>query len=308
MSVFNELIRKLGTNFLLAGVALFPLHFVLMASLGLWRWDHVLVTLTVLFLTIAHPKTRQFFLATFGFFVIFILYDLGRFVSKWGITSDRVLNCDLNHWESYLFGFRFQNKHWTLQDFFLEHHHLLTDFLFAIPYGLFIWVSFAYAVFLFFKHEHSCKIYSWSFFVLNLLGIITYHLFPAAPPWYFHQYGCAIRLESSGFEGWALARVDSWMGVPYFQDFYGKAAEVFGAIPSLHAAYPLLILLEGWSRNNSWRRAFCMGYVVWMAAAAIYLDHHWTIDIFLGWIYALVTYLCISWKSPASSRSLIVRC
>jgi len=70
-------------------------------------------------------------------------------------------------------------------------------------------------------------------------------------------------------------------------------------VPSLHVAYPLLIALEGFRGFAKLRRA---RFLVWplrvvaalffacMVGAAVYLDHHWIIDVVVGIGYALVAF------------------
>jgi membrane-associated phospholipid phosphatase len=63
---------------------------------------------------------------------------------------------------------------------------------------------------------------------------------------------------------------------------------VFGAMPSMHCAYPTLGLLTAW-RHTTWRtRPLHLFYVFWMAGAALYLDHHWILDVLGGWLVAIV--------------------
>jgi inositol phosphorylceramide synthase catalytic subunit len=132
---------------------------------------------------------------------------------------------------------------------------------------------------------------------LNVLGFLTYHVYPAAPPWYFHKYGCIVDLHAHASPGPNLLRVDDMMGIGYFTGFYGRSSDVFGAVPSLHVAYPLLMAIEGWKRHGLWVRAGLVGFYLWMCSAAVYLDHHWVIDIVLGSIYTCVVAVAIR-KAP----------
>jgi hypothetical protein len=123
--------------------------------------------------------------------------------------------------------------------------------------------------------------------LLNVAGFATYHLYPAAPPWYFHKYGCTVHLAAIPDCGPNLKRVDAMVGIPYFARFYSRASEVFGAVPSLHVAYPLLMIVEGWRLHGRTGRALLLSFYGSMCFAAVYLDHHWVIDIVAGSGYAL---------------------
>jgi membrane-associated phospholipid phosphatase len=59
-------------------------------------------------------------------------------------------------------------------------------------------------------------------------------------------------------------------------------------MPSMHCAYPMLGLLTAW-RQATWKtRPLHIAYVVWMATSALYLDHHWVLDVLGGWLVAIV--------------------
>ena len=145
-----------------------------------------------------------------------------------------------------------------------------------------------YALFLFVRDFRAEQLFMWSFFVLNIAGFVTYHLYPAAPPWYFHLHGCTVDLAAPASAGPNLTRVDAWLGISYFAGFYGRSSDVFGAVPSLHVAYPLLMALSGWKKHGALGRTLLVAFYLWMCFAAVYLDHHWVIDVALGSVYTVV--------------------
>jgi membrane-associated phospholipid phosphatase len=61
------------------------------------------------------------------------------------------------------------------------------------------------------------------------------------------------------------------------------------AVPSLHAAYTMLICLFLWPRVNRRWRPLLAAYPVCMGLSLIYLGEHYLIDILLGWAYAAAT-------------------
>jgi inositol phosphorylceramide synthase catalytic subunit len=294
--------KALWPRYTLLPVIPLPLYTAFMASQGMLRWDHVALTVIFVGLAYAHPKTKAFLVAFMGFFLTGIVYDAGRFIRDLGVTEERVINCGLYKFERAWFGIVSAGQRITLQDYFLSHNHPAADAFFALPYGCFIGVTALYAFYLWFVDRRACSRFSWAFFVLNMMGILTYHLLPCAPPWYLHKYGCAIHLTIPEYEGDALARIDVMTGLYYFRGFYGRAAEVFGALPSLHVAYPLLMVFESW-RNHRW--PVSAGFVLWflwMCCAAIYLDHHWLTDLVMGWAYALAVFFLLRRLIPVEPR------
>ncbi len=78
----------------------------------------------------------------------------------------------------------------------------------------------------------------------------------------------------------------------YFHDLYARSANVFGALPSLHAAFPLLVYLA--SRKSLKLRAVriaMLGYWLLVVFSAVYLRHHYVIDVTLGSIYATTAWI-----------------
>jgi membrane-associated phospholipid phosphatase len=116
--------------------------------------------------------------------------------------------------------------------------------------------------------------------VLSYLGFITYVIFPAAPPWWATKYG--------------YLRDQSVTLAPYF---HPELAEVEGpnplaAMPSLHMAYPSFISIfvyYAFGRKNKW--IFLLPIAV--GFSAVYLGHHYVIDLIAGFVYALTTFFGI---------------
>jgi membrane-associated phospholipid phosphatase len=178
----------------------------------------------------------------------------------------------------------------SVHDWLQLHDSLPLDLVAAIPYGTFLFVAIGFAIYLYVKDYERMRVFGWVFLLVNLAGFATYHLYPAAPPWYFHAHGCTVDLAAHASEAPKLARVDAFLGIHYFHDFYGRASDVFGAMPSLHVAYPLLILLFGWPVMHTLGRTFAVVFLVLMCSAAIYLDHHWIVDVLVGLGYALAIF------------------
>jgi len=217
-----------------------------------------------------------------------VLYDSMRVVKNVGLTRDNVHVCDVRAIDQRLFGLDLNGARATWHDYLQQHATPFLDVYCAIPYGIFLAVMIAYAVYLFRRDYPALQRFTWSFLALNVAGFITYHLYPAAPPWYYHHYGCAVDLATHASEGPNLARVDGWLGIPFFAGMYGRSSDVFGAVPSLHVAYPLLLLIDGFRRHRWLGRVLLVWFYLSMCFAAVYLDHHWVFDIVVGSLYAVV--------------------
>ena len=67
-----------------------------------------------------------------------------------------------------------------------------------------------------------------------------------------------------------------------------------GALPSLHAAWPFMIMLFFWPRAGRWR-ILLVTYTLAMAFTLVYTADHFVFDILMGWTYATVVYLGFTW-------------
>ena len=214
---------------------------------GKLRWDHVVVALLATFMSYWSEWTKRLYLGILPIGLVGVLYDTMRAVKNVGLTRDNVHVCDVRAIDQRFFGITINGVRSTLHDYFQAHATPFLDVYCAIPYGIFIGVVIAYSVYLFRRDYPGLLRFTWSFLALNVAGFITYHLYPAAPPWYFHHYGCAVDLATHASEGPNLARVDAWLGVPYFAGVYGRSSDVFGAVPSLPRRVPVAHVARGLS-------------------------------------------------------------
>ena len=122
---------------------------------------------------------------------------------------------------------------------------------------------------------------------LTFCGYVIYVLYPAMPPWMASQTG-------------HLA--DTTRVIPVVWDHVGvrAAAALFtggsefdnniAAMPSLHAAYPMLLLLFFWGRVRTRTRVLLVTYVLAMAFTLVYTGEHFVIDEVVGWGLAAAVY------------------
>ena len=255
---------------------------------GKLRGDHLALALLATLLASWSEWSRRLCLGILPLGLVGVLYDSMRAVKNVGLTRDNVHVCDVRAIDQRLFGLDLNGARATWHDYLQQHATPFLDVYCAIPYGIFLAVMIAYAVYLFRRDYPALQRFTWSFLALNVAGFITYHLYPAAPPWYYHHYGCAVDLATHASEGPNLARVDGWLGIPFFAGMYGRSSDVFGAVPSLHVAYPLLLLIDGFRRHRWLGRVLLVWFYLSMCFAAVYLDHHWVFDIVVGSLYAVV--------------------
>lgn len=81
-----------------------------------------------------------------------------------------------------------------------------------------------------------------------------------------------------------LTRVDDLLGFDLFGKLYGSSTLVFGSFPSLHAAWPFLAFSLD-TASTRWLHLSHYFYVSW---AAMYLNHHYFVDVLGGGFLAAV--------------------
>src|SRR5258708_5270193 len=285
MMRFWRHIRALWPGYGILAPLPFVGHAVWAAATGRFHWENVAVLGLVLALFSTGPRTKKLLLGAYPVGLVGVLYSAMKVVQNLGVNSRSVHLCDLRAYEIALFGVRMNGERVTLHDWFQAHTSLLLDVVCSVPYATFMFVCFACAVRLYFADYPRMVRFAWCFFALNVAGFVTYHVYPAAPPWYFHTHGCRVDLLAHASEGPNLARVDALLGVSYFAGMYGRASDVFGAMPSLHVAYALIVVLEGWSVFGNAARAASILFFVLMCFSAVYLDHHWVLDAGAGVLY-----------------------
>jgi hypothetical protein len=262
--------------------------------LGAGRWEHVAFLVGVPLLAYATPRTKRLFVGLLPMAILGVVYDSMRWVKDLGVTAAKVHVCDLRAIDMRIASVTVNGEPGSVHDWIQLHPSTPLALVSAIPYGTFLYVALAFAVFLYVKDYPRMLRFGWCFLLLNVVGFVTYHLYPAAPPWYFHTHGCHVDLAARASEGEALAHVDTMLGFPYFHAFYGRSADVFGAVPSLHVGYPSLILLFGWPVFRWPGRLFALAFLTTMCVGAVYLDHHWIFDVLVGLFYSVVTFAAVA--------------
>jgi hypothetical protein len=127
--------------------------------------------------------------------------------------------------------------------------------------------------------------------LLALMGFATYALFPAAPPWLASEYGQLEPTTRSIGVIWGhvpIAQVDALF------EKGSQYANPVAAVPSLHAAYTLLITLFLWRFAPWWGRVLLAAYPWAMAFVLVYTAEHYFVDVLLGWVYTVIAFWAVN--------------
>jgi len=261
------------------------LYIACVGLLGGLRADHVLVGSLGL-LDLYNERSRLFLRQFFPFIATGAVYDSMRYF-YWPAIEGRVHVAGPYVFERTWFGIGAL----TPNEWFAEHHWEALDLACGFAYLVFVGEYLALAFFLFFRrHQGLLKKFAIAFFVVNLFGFITYFVYPVAPPWYVTLHGLGPAQLGIQPHAAAAARFDQLLGTHFFDELYGRGIDVYGAYPSLHVAYPLMVVWATYRvRELRWVRGPAIGFFLLMCLSAVYLQHHYVTDVVLGISYALVT-------------------
>ena len=135
--------------------------------------------------------------------------------------------------------------------------------------------------------------------LLALMGFATYALFPAAPPWLASSLG---ELEPTTRTIGIVAAELPWLD---FSTLFARGAEYanpVAAVPSLHAAYTLLVVMTLWPLVPRWVRPVLALYPPAMAFALVYTAEHYLVDVLLGWAYTVIALWVVDRGATALAR------
>jgi len=261
---------------------------VVMGWHGLLRVEHALVAALIV-ACFASPASRRFAVLLMPMALVGILYD----VQKVFVIEMPVHVAGPYLVEKAIFGIPTAAGRVNPNEIFLGWHTDWLDVLTAFPYLTYIFEAIALFLYFFMRDKERCWRFGWVFFAVNIAGMLTTTLLPVAPPWYVTEHGLGPAIRGVAGHPAAALRFDALTGTHVFATLYARESEVFGAIPSLHAAYPLLVALA--LNRETWLRRLAWAYCALMAFAAVYLQHHYVIDVAIGLAYAAAGHVAVGW-------------
>lgn len=269
-------------------IAAFVLYMVLMtfvmifSGIGITPDRYVLVLiLGSLFL----HKTRKFLIDWLPFLFILISYDFLRSLAP--VLNPRVHYQELINLDNLFFG---QNPTLFLQQLFLRSGTSFLDYLSTMFYFLHFALPLAFGFILWIKNRQYFKKFSLALLILSYAAFITFVIFPAAPPWLAAQKGYlpgVVKILDI-----TLKSFPDKLHLPSI--YHNFNPNTVAALPSLHAAYPLLILFFAvriFGKKVLWFLIYVLG--VWFSL--VYLGEHYVADIILGATYTIIVFLVVWW-------------
>jgi membrane-associated phospholipid phosphatase len=134
--------------------------------------------------------------------------------------------------------------------------------------------------------------------LLTLAAFLTYWLYPAQPPWLAGSAGTMPAVDR------IVPGVWDQLGVGTMQSAYENRGLVntVAAMPSLHAAYPCMLLLFFWNAGWVVRIALAL-YTLAMGFTLVYGGEHFVADILAGWAMAAAAFALVAVAGQRATRA-----
>ncbi|RNI21626.1 phosphatase PAP2 family protein [Flexivirga caeni] len=215
------------------------------------------------------------------FALVLMLYDATRgLVTTLGVP---VHEADSAHAEAWLFDGHIPAV-WLQQQLYDPGQVHWYDALCTLVYTSHFIATPALAAVLWVRNRERWKAFVTRVIVLSLAGLITYTVFPEAPPWMASRdgyIGTVLRLSARGWE---------YLHVNQFHELVsraqGRGSNPVAAMPSLHLAFSVIVAVAIMRGIRSRLRWLLLLYPAVMAFTLVYTGEHYVIDLIAGVVYA----------------------
>lgn len=222
--------------------------------------------------------------------VLLALYNLSRGFADNGATPHAMELIVADRW---MFGWAMDGQVPTI---WLQQHLYDPDAIHWWDVGV-SWVYFSHfvvtlaaAVVLWLRERARWAAFMRRWGFLCASGLVTYFIYPAAPPWWAAQYGMLEEVARISTRGW---KEFGMHGAGNLLNAGQIASNPVAAMPSLHTAWALFVVVFflGVTRRRWWPLLLC--YPLAMTFTLVYAGEHYVIDVLVGWAYVGLTFLAV---------------
>lgn len=238
------------------------------------------------------------------FTLVLTVYDLSRGVA--GAVNLPLHETDVAAAESGLFGGTVPTV-WLQQHFYTLGAVHWYDALATLVYTTHFLATPILAAVLWLRDRAMWIGYVSRVVALSFAALVTYVLFPEAPPWLAARDGFLDPVSRLSARGWI------WLHAGHVQSLLDNAqrdgSNPIAAMPSLHTAFATLVALFLVARLTSRWRYLLYLYPVAMGVVLVYTGEHYVLDLVAGAGYAIAVHvLATRWeRSRAEVRQAAER-
>ena len=223
------------------------------------------------------------------FTLVLMVYDLSRGVAT--AVNMPLHESDIASAESWLFGGNIPTV-WLQNQFYTPHTVHWYDAVATLVYTSHFLATPVLAAVLWLRNRAMWLAYITRVIVLAFAGLVTYVLFPEAPPWLAARDGLIDPVARLSARGWI------WLHAGNVQHLLASAqrdgANPVAAMPSLHVAFATLVALcIAPHIARRWRYLVAL-YPVAMGVVLVYTGEHYVLDLVVGVAYALIVHALVS--------------
>lgn len=263
-------------------ISLFVLYIIGMTALMIWQGIGIApdrYALVLLLGSLLIRRTRQFLLDWIPFLFILISYDFLRgFADN---LNNRVHFIELIEADKWLF-FGELPTIWLQERFTIPGEIKWYDFLGTIIYFLHFALPLAFGFLIWLQNRSYFRQFVISILLLSYAGFVTFLIYPAAPPWLSAKEGYIPEVHK--VIETTLSIFPEKLQLPTI--YHNFNPNPVAAMPSLHAAYPLLVFLFALKFFGK-KALFFSLYVAIVWISIVYLGEHYVIDVIAGAIFAI---------------------
>lgn len=253
--------------------------------------EHILLIIVFIILYNGPSYSHKFILSFSVFIIYWIIFDYMKALPNYLIRPVAIES--LYNAEKLLFGFCYNGKRITHNEYWQSNESTLIILLCGIFYLMWIPLPLSMAIYLYVHKVYRKYYYQFAlnFLLINLIGFSIYYIYPAAPPWYIQEYGLSFNSHISPNSA-KLAQFDKLLGIPIFKQIYSKSSNIFATMPSLHVSYPLLVLIYGLKLrfHPLIIIAFSVAFIG-ISFTAVYASHHYILDVLAGIITSILGFI-----------------
>lgn len=249
--------------------------------------DQILIGFLLFALVAARPL--HFLRDWFPFVFLILSYEALRGLGN-GLVANTHIGFPID-FDERLFGGNLPTV-WLQSHLWDPNHLHWYDYMAAFVHPLHFILPLAIAFAFWMKSRRLYWKFVGSYLLLTYAGLVTYVLYPMAPPWYASAMG-------------RIPPVDTILGQVLWQHsvshplgfIYDKFdPNPVAAMPSLHAAFPVLVFLVclklkpkiGW---------LAIVYPLIMDFAIVYMGEHYVVDVLAGTLYGAASFAAV-WVVP----------
>lgn len=140
-----------------------------------------------------------------------------------------------------------------------------------------------------------------TFLFMTYSAFAIFILYPAAPPWLAYRWGQMPGLVFPADQAIRVIAPKRFDALDTVAIWGNASPNPVAAMPSLHAAFPWLVLLFA-VRYFGRRGLLFLPYNLFLWFSVVYLSQHWVIDILAGMAWATISFVLVLWLWPAIMR------